>query len=66
MKTMKVTVHNGTWLNVPGTCSIFHLDNRGDGLRVSLLELKGLPPLAKLIEGDGRTKRFVVHAAGEL
>ncbi|MEE4573155.1 hypothetical protein [Pseudomonas viridiflava] len=66
MKTLKVTVHNGAWLDRPGTSTTFYLVKRNDGLRVSLLELEGLPPVAKLIEGDGRTKDFLVHAAGEL
>lgn len=66
MKTLKVTVQNGAWLDRAGTSTTFHLDKCRDGLRVSLLELEGLPPVAKLIEGDGRTKRFVVYASGEL
>ena len=66
MRTLKVVVHKGTWLGIPGTSTTFHLDKRPYGLRVGLLELEGRHAEVKLIEGDGRSSKCIVHAAGEL
>lgn len=66
MNTLKTKVHPGTWLDVPGVCTTFHLDKRPTGLRVCVMELEGQPTVARLIQGDGRTPNFVEHAAGLL
>lgn len=66
MKTLKTSVVKGKWLDVPGVCTTYHLDKRRVGLRVCVMEYEGKPAQARLIQGDGRTVNFKVHAAGEL
>lgn len=65
LKTLKVSVYKGTWLDRPGTCTTYHLDKDRYGLRVCEHALDGRPTSVRLIEGDGRTSKFVVHAEGE-
>lgn len=66
MKTLKSKVTKGTWLDGPGVATVYSLDKRRNGLRVLVMELEGQPTVASLIEGDGRTHNFKVHAAGML
>lgn len=39
MKTVKPTIHRGTWLNLPGVSTTYQLSSSPTGLRVNLLEL---------------------------
>ena len=66
MQTVKTKIYKGTWLDVPGVSTIYHLDKRRAGLRVCVMELEGQPTVARLIEGDGRTANFKTHAEGLL
>lgn len=66
MPTVKVSVKKGKWLGVPGMSTVYHLDKRDIGLRVSVMELEGKPTEVRLIEGDGRKTNFIVHCAGVL
>lgn len=66
MKTVKTTIHRGTWLNLPGVSTTYQLSSSPTGLRVNLLELEGKPAEASLIRGDGTKGTLVVYAAGEL
>lgn len=66
MKTLKVSVHKGEWMGLPGISTTYHLDKRRLGLRVNELALQGKPVSVRRIEGDGRTDKFQVHCAGEL
>ncbi|TWI49004.1 hypothetical protein IQ22_04138 [Pseudomonas duriflava] len=66
MQTLKKVVQKAKWLDFPGISTTYHLDRHRNGLRVVVLELEGLPTVARLIEGDGCTQNFTVYAQGIL
>lgn len=66
MKTVKTTIHRGTWLNQPGVSTTYQLSSRPTGLRVHLLEMEGKPAEVSLVTGDGTKGTLVVLAAGQL
>ncbi|MFL1449155.1 hypothetical protein ACI77O_12240 [Pseudomonas tritici] len=66
MQTMKTKVYKSTWEGVPGVMTIHFMDKRRNGLRVCIMELEGRAADVRLIEGDGRTHKFKVHASGQL